>query len=173
MANKYYKLGVKARSFYDPNTGLNVKPKTPGMLTKPASKKVKNASAQGFIIEIKEDEYNELMEARAESQEQTRLNAKATLSTELARIEKKFGKKTLENLLTNSESVLSKTIEAEEAEKADEETPTGKVEYTQEELEDMDRDELIELHTEFGVTKKSLKNLSKDEIIEKYLSSNQ
>ena len=65
--NKYFKLGIKALSFYDLKSGLQLTPGKPGFITEAqynGSEKTKNASAQGHIIEIKEDEYNELLEAK-------------------------------------------------------------------------------------------------------------
>ena len=67
---KYFKLGVKALSFYDAKSGLQLSPTKPGSITETqysGSEKAKNAAAQGHIIEIKADEYEALMEKKNQS----------------------------------------------------------------------------------------------------------
>ena len=60
---KYYKLGVKALSFFDPKTGLSLSPNTPGMVTAKTSKRINDAKQGGHIVPISEKEYNDMMAA--------------------------------------------------------------------------------------------------------------
>lgn len=60
----YYKLGIKASSFFDPSSRLQVQPSRPGSITEKqrrGSKLITTAQASGHIIQIQQEEYDKLM----------------------------------------------------------------------------------------------------------------
>ena len=64
MENKkrfYFKLGVKASVFSDNANGMKVTKHVPGSTVKPESKLTKEAAANGHIIAISKDEFDEMM----------------------------------------------------------------------------------------------------------------
>ncbi len=65
---KYYKLGSKASSFFCPKTRLKVVNSLPGKAAVPlarSSKAIIQALRNGHLVEIKEEEYSEMIEAEA------------------------------------------------------------------------------------------------------------
>lgn len=165
----YYKLGKKSQSFFDPTTGLQVKPTCPGKLEKEPSKKIQNAEVKGFITQITEQEYNTLMAVRAMKQKAAESKRKSSLAKDLEKLQKRYGSSALKALLGSTEEELPKELGGiqleEEVEEEEEVTALSK-----EELEEMELPELTEYAlTTIGLTKKSIKGLSKEELIEKIL----
>ena len=58
---KYYKLGEKASSFYDPSTKLSISVTKPAILTLKPNEKIRKAAASGHIREISEKEYSDIL----------------------------------------------------------------------------------------------------------------
>jgi len=99
---KYFKLGVKALSFYDVKSGLQLSPTKPGFITEAqyiGSEKAKNAAAQGHIIEIKPDEYEELMEKKNQSIEEAKAKANNQVNKQVQVLVNTHGLETIKKAL--------------------------------------------------------------------------
>lgn len=57
----YFKLGVKASVFSDNANGMKITKNVPGSTLKPESKLTKEAAANGHIIPINKEEFDEMM----------------------------------------------------------------------------------------------------------------
>jgi len=59
--NKYYQIGAKASTFYDPASKLSVSTHSPGVLVGKPNPKVSTAIRNGVITEITESVYQDLL----------------------------------------------------------------------------------------------------------------
>lgn len=128
MANKlqYFKLGDQAQFFYDPQSGLEVKPNAVVAVgfTKRQTKKFKVALANGHIKQATVDEYDEYLKMLEEK------------DAEAAKVVKKATKSQAAEAKAQAEAEAAEGSEEEETDEDGDDLPT------QAELEDMTREQL-------------------------------
>lgn len=121
---KFYKLGEKAGSFFDPESRMKVIPGTPGC-TANVTKKIKTASGGGHLIAIDEEEFDELVGDKEKA-------AKIKEAMTPAKAPKKKGEE-----VKNPKKKSSKGKEEEEEEEVEEEEEEDEVD-----LDGMSKSEL-------------------------------
>jgi hypothetical protein len=167
---KFFKIGLSASSFYDTATGLQISKTKPGSLPQDKylrSDKVKTASARGHIIEIKEDEYNALLEGHNQTNEAGKEASLRELKGSVNKLVSTFGAALVLSALTDAApelnlSLPSQVTQEEEKEEADEESIEDQISR----VDDMTSDEMDALALALGMSKKERKALPED-LVEK------
>jgi hypothetical protein len=169
---KYFKIGKKALNFYDTITGLSVNTGKPGKLENTTSKKVQEAAALGHIVEIKEDEYKELISQTTSGVKSAVAQSTTNLKASLQKLISQFG---LNAVVDAAEEIAGRPatkpntpkVEAEVEAEEDEEEETEDDAGEDKPLDEMTHAELVDKAHSLGKgSKKNLKKKSDEDLID-------